>query len=335
MARSGIRDLLAEPLGQRCSHIGHPVGRGNRFFTIGDLPAGITRWIACAFVSFLVLVGGLGLPSALGRVISTKRIRHASRFVLPEVSPEPVILAGSVVDGRVLHDLVEDAVGWQLRPAMQRWRRDRRWLLGLAVPLGGFAAAVSWFIHQENAVAGWAFAISCGIFLAFLCGSTAIFVLSAVIAARYRLLSCLSIPRSGTTVEFNSPQKSGPDLSDLTTELRWNASDKAERQSLMIPRESLRAVQLCPWKHVVKSSSETFNDWAVQGLLVLAGPAEGEYSRVPILLSSDVGAAAVLLQRLAAVLAVPYLFGADAEGFQAEQIRAKHRPPLHPGRMLS
>jgi hypothetical protein len=38
---------------------------------------------------------------------------------------------------------------------------------------------------------------------------------------------------------------------------------------------------------------------------------------------------------LAAALAVPYLFCADAEEFQAERIRAKNRPPLRAGSILS
>jgi hypothetical protein len=53
------------------------------------------------------------------------------------------------------------------------------------------------------------------------------------------------------------------------------------------------------------------------------------------LLTSDFVEAARLMQRLAETLKVPYLFCADGEGWKAEEIRSKSRPPLGAGGILS
>jgi hypothetical protein len=47
------------------------------------------------------------------------------------------------------------------------------------------------------------------------------------------------------------------------------------------------------------------------------------------------GCAARLMRRLADVLSVPYLFHADAAGWQQEEARAKTRPPLSSGCIVS
>jgi hypothetical protein len=51
------------------------------------------------------------------------------------------------------------------------------------------------------------------------------------------------------------------------------------------------------------------------------------------LLTGDVVGAARLMQRLAQMLQVPYLFGADSTGWKEEEARAKRRPPLRAGGM--
>ena len=71
--------------------------------------------------------------------------------------------------------------------------------------------------------------------------------------------------------------------------------------------------------------------WAVQGLLVLASPAETVYHRLPLMLTANFAGAARLMERLAATLGVPYLYDADAAGWQAEARRAKDRPQLKVG----
>jgi hypothetical protein len=57
--------------------------------------------------------------------------------------------------------------------------------------------------------------------------------------------------------------------------------------------------------------------------------------RLPITLTSDSAGAARLMQRLAATLEVPYLFAADAAGWQAEEARAAKRPSLRVGDIQS
>jgi hypothetical protein len=245
------------------------------------------------------------------------------------VPREPVVLEGSVVYGRVTHELVEDSDGWHLRPAMGHWTHDKRFLLGFGIPFSTFfAGALSWALHRENGVGTWPLAITCGIGAALVCGGPVLLTIGLMMRAGYRRLCWLSAPRNGDDLELDSPAEIDPTRADQTAGSKWVFLGEGARQRLTIPRELLRAVQLCPWKHVVGSSSIA---WAVQGLLVVASPSEGEYRRLPILLSSDVGGAAGLMQRLAATLGVPFLFCADAAGFEAERIRAQDRRPLRAG----
>ncbi len=95
------------------------------------------------------------------------------------------------------------------------------------------------------------------------------------------------------------------------------------------------AVQLCPWKFVVGNSSNSLTTWAVQGLIVLAHSDIDTYDRLPILLTSDFVGAARLMHKLGEVLQVPYVYGADAAGWKAETIRARTRPPLKSGGIVS
>lgn len=149
--------------------------------------------------------------------------------------------------------------------------------------------------------------------------------------AGYRRLSTLTIPGNGNDLELDSPIEPNPERIDLAEGLKWVFLAETKRQRLMIPRELLRAVQLCPWKYYVRGGGEGTATWAVQGLLVLGCPEEGVYQRLPIVLTSDFVGAARLVRRLADILQVPYLFCADAEGWKVEEIRAKKRPPLRCG----
>lgn len=152
-----------------------------------------------------------------------------------------------------------------------------------------------------------------------------------VMRSGYRRLARLTIPRNGNELELDSSAEPNLEKADLRQGLEWIFLGETKRQRLTLPRELVGAVQLCPWKFVVASSGGRQITWAVQGLLVLASSEEAVYHRLPILLTSDFGGAARLMQRLALTLNVPYLFCADAEGWQAEEIRAKTRPPLRAG----
>jgi hypothetical protein len=102
----------------------------------------------------------------------------------------------------------------------------------------------------------------------------------------------------------------------------------SNRRKLLIPVQSLVAVQLCPWHHRVGSGETTL---AVQGLIVIERIEGSGYERLPILVTGDFVGAARLMRRLSEVLQVPYLFGADAAVWKAEFSRAQSRPPLKSG----
>jgi hypothetical protein len=300
------------------------------FFTIDRVvPAHKPLWIARLCTAVFALLWGAPLPSVIGRIVSPRRVRHAAPNVLPGVPREPVVLEGSVVHGRVTHELVEDPDSWHFRPAMRQWTNDKRFLLGFGIPFSIFFAGVlSWALRREDGVGTWPLAIVCGIGATLGSGGPAFVAIGMMMRAGYRRLCCLSIPRNGDALELDAPAEIDPAKADQTAGFKWVFHGECVRQRLTIPRDLLRAVQLCPWKHVVRSSSVV---WAVQGLLIVASPSEGEYRRLPILLSSDVGGAAGLMQQLAATLGVPFLFCADAAGFEAERIRAQDRRPLRAG----
>jgi hypothetical protein len=150
----------------------------------------------------------------------------------------------------------------------------------------------------------------------------------------YRQLSSLSIPRSGSSLEFETGQKTLPDDMGLAQGLKWLLEGGTERQRLTIPRDLVAAVQVCPWQFVMSSTKGRSTTWAVQGLLVLANAQQCESQRLPLLVTGDCAGGSQLMRRLADVLQVPFLFHADAAGWQAESVRASSRPPLRSGGMM-
>jgi hypothetical protein len=163
------------------------------------------------------------------------------------------------------------------------------------------------------------------------CGGTAFAALYFRLRASYRELSRLSIPRNGDDIELDSPEEPDWEKAGLAEGIEWIFLGGTKRHRSTIPRALVVAVQLCPWKIVIQGPRAKLCGWAVQGLLVLASPQEAAYHRVPLLLTLDFVGAARLMRRLANTLNVPYLFCADAEGWKAEEIRAKKRPPLEVG----
>ncbi|MBS0202193.1 MAG: hypothetical protein JSS49_04775 [Planctomycetes bacterium] len=298
----------------------------------GAVPFGMPFWIARAVFLVFAVLGCTVLAWAISSIISTVHVRHAAPDVLPNVPTEPVILEGSVVHGRLTHELIEDSSGWQFRPAQSLWRNDIIFLLGFGIPfLTLFSGILSWIFHGRQIVRGWTLSILCGISATALCGGSACLLIGMIMRSGYRRLCCLSIPRNGGELELDSAEEPDPEEADLAAGLKWVILGKTQRQRLSIPRELVVAVQLCPWKFVAGSEIA----WAVQGSLVLACSEEGGHVRQPLLLTSDFVGAARLMQRLGTTLHVPYLFCADADGWSAEEIRAKKRRPLRIGGMQS
>ena len=283
------------------------------------------------------MFGAIVLAHITRCVISPVSVRHAAPGTLPDAPNEPVLLEGSVVQVRLTHELVRVAEGWQFRPLQTLWRDDKRLFLGFGILfLPIFSAMISWFIHHDANALGWPVSIACGISITLFCVSPIFLLIGMLIGtlqrAGYRRLCWLNIPQSGDSLELDAPEEIDPRQVDLAAAFKPTSLGEPKRRQLTIPRGSIRAVQLCPWEFALGTSGGKETARAVQGLLVLQTSAEGTYCRLPLLLPSDFAGAAGLMQRLAATLGVPYLFHADAAGWQAELAAAKRRPPLRSGR---
>lgn len=287
--------------------------------------------------AYVVALGGIFF--LIGCVVFTAAattsavyIRHAAAEVLANVPREPVLVEGANVHGRLTHELVETTDGWHFRPASRNWRNDRRFLLGFGVPFLLFAAGVlSWFLHRDGTARNWPLAILTGGFITVSIGGTVFWVMAAMLRWSYGRLPSLVIARGGEALAYEGPMP----VDHNRDWLKYGFAGNPERQQLSIPRARLAAVQLCPWKFVMGGTHDRSITWAVQGLLVLSSDEQEHFQRLPILLSSDSSGAAQLMRRLADVLAVPYLFHADAAGWQDEEARAKTRRPLHSGGIVS
>ena len=313
------------------------VSVGALFLSIGAVGIGVVvlpgvgGWIVRLVAAVFALLGGVALASAVASFLLPAHVRHAAPDVLPNVSSEPVLLEGSVVHGHLTHELLEEAGGWQFRPAGHLRRNDKRFLFGFGIPfLTFFTGILTWVFHSQLNIAGWIVSAVCATAAVAVCGGSALLPIGMMMRADYRRLCRLSIPRDGGDLELDSPEEPNLEKADLLEALKWIFVGETQRQRLTIPRELVQAVQLCPWRFAVAGPSGGEITRAVQGLLVLASSA-GECHRLPILLTSDFAGAARLMQRLAETLHVPYLFSADAAGWQTETTRAKARAPLRAG----
>jgi len=299
----------------------------------GDALPGVGFWIAKVLTAVVALLGGAVVAWAIGSIVWPAHIRHAAPGVLPDVPKEPVVREGLVVHGRLTHELHEEAEGWQFRPAARLWRNDKGFLYCFGLPFSVvFAGLMAWALHSRfDVFFSWPGALLCAATATAVSGGSVWLSLGMLMRAGYRRLPRLSILRNGDAIELDSPEEPNVEKADLLAGLKWVFLGDSKRQQLSIPRAWVAAVQLCPWKY--KSASEIC--WAVQGLLVLTSPESAAYHRLPILLTLDYAGAARLMQKLAQILQVPYLFCADAEGWKAEELRARERPPMRAGGLQS
>jgi hypothetical protein len=300
-------------------------------FAAGSLPAAdVPAWLLRSGAALFAILGAVPLITVIKEKTSPARVIHAAPEALPDVPTEPLILEGSVVYGRMTHELVADDRGWQLHPCLS-WHKSKRTFLGFAIPfMILFAGALSWIFNAQMKMANWPAAIVGASVITLLVGGATFGLIGSAIKASYSRLCTLSIPNDGDDLQLERTEMPNFEGSNLAAGLRWALLESTKRQ-LTIPRESVIAVQLCPWKYVVGRPSDTTTTWAVQGLLVLSNANDPTICRIPILLTSDFAAAAKTTQRLAEVLEVPYLFSADATGWKNEIARAKSRPPLRVG----
>lgn len=285
-------------------------------------------WFARAAGLTIAVFGCAAFALGCNATFRRMYVRHAAADVLANVPREPVIVEGANVHGRLTHEFVETIDGWHFRPASRNWRNDRRFMLSFGMPFLLLAAGLfSWCLHRDGTARSWPMAILAGTFLTVSIGGTVFWVMAVMLRWSYGRLSTLFITRGGDWLKFEGPTPVEHDRDWL----KYGFAGNPQRQTLSIPSARLVAVQLCPWKFVMGSTHHRSVTWAVQGLLVLSADELEHYERLPILLSSDATGAARLMRRLADVLSVPYLFHADAAGWQEEEARAATRAPLRSG----
>lgn len=300
------------------------------------VPPGFPVWIAKLGTIIFGALGGSGVVYAARVLIFPAHVRHASHDDFPDVPREPLVREGSIVNGRVTHELVEEKDQWLYRPNRTLWRHDKAFLIGFGVPfLLGFAAVWTWVLHSQLNFAGWLVSAICATAMTLACGGSVLVLFVMMYRSNYGRLCNLTIPRNGDDIDLDSAEDPDPEKTDLATGLKWAFLGESKRHRTTIPRDFVGAVQLCPWEYVMGERTGRSTTWAVQGLLVLRNVDEGACHRLPILLTNDFVGAARLMRRLADTLNVPYLFSADAKGWAAERIRAKSRRPLSIGGMLS
>lgn len=282
-------------------------------------------WVLPLICTLVAIVGTCCFFYALLRSYVHVHMCHAESDLLPELPAEPLVHEGAIVYGSLTHELVEDSDGWHFRPSPKLQRNNKRFAIGFGIPfLIGFAAILSWVFHHQmklgSSLASAAIAIPITIF----CGGTPLLLITVLLRAGYQRLCTLRIPRDGADLELEVPVILEPDqVESAAMELTF----APEIRQVPIAREAVVAIQLCPWKFHCGDSMT----WANQGLLVLSNESGQGFRREPLLLTNDFIGAARLMEKLAQVLDVPYLFHGDAKGWKAELQRAKHRPPLRAG----
>lgn len=280
-------------------------------------------------ISLLLLAGCALLGWVLVKGIWPVRIRHAAPGVLSDVPSAPFIVEGSVAYGRLTHELCKDDHGWTFRPAPHLWRNDMLSVSFFLIPLIAALAAALASVFQPSL--GWGVAIACAIAVTLTFAGTAFLLALMSMRSSFRRLQTLRIPFHGEDLELESAARPTMDQAFVPEGLNWIFRTEAEDHHLIVPKSQVIAVQLCPWKFELSDSSTQ----AVQGLLVLSPSNAMKYRRLPVLLTADSVGAARLMRELAIVLQVPYLFSGDAAGWKAEALRARHRPPLTSGGLIS
>ncbi len=295
------------------------------------LAPGIMTWFWLAGMITWALLGGALMAASIRRTVWPARVRHAAPSVLVDVPAEPVIQEGSLVIGQLTHELLEDEHGLAVPPGSQLAADQPGLRVWLRDPVSDFFRRLGELgVPQKQGLRQLAGGHCRGNFgndglrrhgaIADLSNDTG--QLSPAGRARRFLASAAKYSSNCRKCRIWSsaiwPRSCNGHL--------WVAQRCVGRA---LPREMICAVQLCPWKFVLGSSGDQSSAWVVQGLLVLHSP-DAAYLRLPIMLTSDFAGAARLMQRLAATLEVPYLFAADAAGWQAEEARAVTRPPLAP-----
>lgn len=267
---------------------------------------------SCLAVGIAVFLGGLWAA------VAPRRVRHASAATLPEVSREPVVWEGLVVQWRVVQELQATPEGWELRPSRAFWR-----LHGWFLPVFGvtfcpaFAGLLSYLVRDQWHVPNWPLALLLGGTITALCGGPVFLIVAFHQRYIARRLGRLGAPHDGELQLELATAVPTTTVSELLNSELLNGdvasrpTGKTKRQLLAIPRHRVVAVQVCPCKATLTGRSHRTCTRGLQGLLVLNTLRDG-YARVPLLVSMDCLGTARLMQALAERLNVPFLFAGDS-----------------------
>jgi hypothetical protein len=273
-------------------------------------PAGPVAMILCCFVVFVTstLVFDHGSDA-----LWPQSIRHAADGVLSDVPNEPLIQEGAYMHSKIRYELINNESNIIFRP-----------IPGLAQSQKN---AGNWFLLVFSIIFLPVF--SCGLHLSPMQMPPLIAVTATVILMSLTigpLLAMFYFTTNLFTSQFTTliVPASGP-FAELDVALPLSApSFKTNRQTVSVPRDQIAALQLCPYSFPCGDGRYD----GLQGLLVQKSPNSAGYQRYVLLNCSDKIACSKMMEQLAKYLRVPFLFGADAEGWKEEEKRVKNRPEL-------
>jgi hypothetical protein len=298
---------------------------GGIFIYVGASRQFSPPWPGAVFAACFGGLGAIALLAGLNSILLPKRIRHAPLSSLPGVPTGPVVCEYAAFSGWVRYELESTEGGWELRPSARQWR-EMRWLwigFGIFCFLGGMAF-LSRIFHDRGEF-GWPGAIVLATIAAYVIVGVTWGLIAEMTRAERRRMTTLTYCEARKELMLETPRFRSSKQDEPAFSGAWTVASEGKRQRLVIPRQLVAAVQLCPWKYRVSSHSEESSSWAVQGVLVLKLQPHRGFERVPMLVTNDYVGAARLMQRAAERLDVPFLFCADADGWAAEDARADDR----------
>lgn len=222
--------------------------------------------------------------------------------------------------------------GWHLQPVSSRWRSGKNFLYAfICLFLTGVTGALSWALHRDLGIA-WYWAI-----LLVMSGTLPIGMVMTSAGEeffrRWQVSSQrLTIPDHGEELLLSRSDNSRRSQ-DRRNSAKKTGSKELDEPCTKLPRRDLMAVQFSSCRMDYHDDGDITIYHMVQGILVFKGLESNELHRVPIPCTEDLTRGARLMQQLAEILRVPYLFDADRAGWRKETIRSKSRSDFTRGKL--
>lgn len=265
-------------------------------------------WLAYLICGFLFLFFSVLLFTKASRLVKPTFVRHATADVLGDIPREPLLEEFRVMQRTLKQELVHLGKDSLFRPNSAMRYSSKQMDLRIRFAL--------WFVCS-------------GVIIAFLLRSPGIDWPVAVFVPPLVSLAVIALVEGGSRfvrnqelrdmVTLTVPRSSQPVI--LNTRNRPTATiSKARRELIEIAREQVVAVQLCPF--ICDPGGDSQPLYGVQGLLVVRNLERGGYERYVLLYCADLIDSAIIMEQLADLLQVPYLFMADAEAWKKERLRS-------------